>query len=101
MGVHLKVKELFTFLVDFDGGTFISQHQAGSLSAAILSWVETFDFSVFTDVSKKDWSNLIAQVHEPDKQPVAVNGLKNTWCASYLVGGRILIVHIVNTVEGT
>jgi hypothetical protein len=95
------VKELFTLLVDLDGGTFISQHQEEGLKAAILSWAESFDFHVISDLTEKDWSNLIAQVNEPDNQPVAVNGLKNVWCSSYLVGSRLLIANIVSTVEST
>jgi hypothetical protein len=30
-----------------------------------------------------------------------VNGLKNVWCSSYLVGSRLLIANIVSTVEST
>ncbi|WP_331345886.1 hypothetical protein [Cellvibrio sp. UBA7661] len=95
------MKELFTFLVDFDGGTFISQYQEESLQAATLSWAEKLDSQVFPDITEKAWSDLIAQVNEPDNQPVAVSGLKNVWCSSYLVGSTVLIVHIVSTIECT
>jgi hypothetical protein len=101
MGECLKLNNLFSFIADFDGGTFISQHRKENLNAALLSWAKNSGFCASAELTRNDLSNLLTQINDTDKQPIAISEMENVWCSSYLVGGRLLVVHIVHTVEST
>jgi hypothetical protein len=86
---------LYTVLLDFKGGTYVSQCRATSPSAAIRKWARELQTDAISGIGKLGKSQLIDDVQSDD--PVALEGLSNTWCHSALVRGHLALINIVQT----
>ena len=86
---------LYTFFLEYRGGTYVSQVRARSSPLAIKAWVGKFmDLNVprMGTRSKSDLAETILR-----DAPTALNGLKNTWCSSALVRGHLALIHFTQT----
>jgi hypothetical protein len=86
---------LFTLIVEFDGGTYISQFRARSPQRAAANYaahlVGTKGMS--TPAIRKRLATCLSQ-----ERPVAIQGVRNVWCCSASIGKKLALVNIVATV---
>ena len=85
---------LFTVILEFDGGTYISQFQATSPDDAA---VKHADYLVglkgmSTPANRRRLSDCLSL-----ERPVAIEGLRKVWCCSASVRGKFALVNIVAT----
>lgn len=86
---------LFTFIMDYRGGTYIRQVNAPSLTKALRHWANTFDQ---TEVKHLGISGKRALIKASAKDsPVPIDGTKNAWCFTAIVGGHLALANIVKT----
>ncbi len=85
----------FTFLVEFRGGTYISQYKAINLTEALFLWANNVDVPVFTN---KIQERIKEKIKEEDFFPIAVKTVDNVWCTSYVIFRSLLLLNIVETV---
>ena len=87
---------LFTFFLDFDGGTYITQ-VAGTLEEACEKWFSTGVQNVdeLDDADKVELTRSFT-----NDELIRVDGVKNVWCLSGLVKERLALLHIVQTESG-
>lgn len=85
---------LFTVILEFDGGTYISQLQATSAYNAAAKHAARL-------IGNKQVSTLVNRRRLADalsvEQPVVIEGVRNVWCCSASVGKRFALVNIVAT----
>ncbi|WP_126420287.1 hypothetical protein [Asticcacaulis excentricus] len=85
---------LYTIVVEFRGGTYISQVYADSEMAAVKAWAglmaERQDLGRMTD----RFINSILLDHQPSLL-TPLDGLKNVWCFSALVGRTGLLGNLI------
>ncbi len=85
---------LFTVILEFDGGTYISQFQASSADEVAVKHADHL-------VSLKRMSTLTNRRRLADnlleERPVAIKGLRKVWCCSASVRGKLALVNIVAT----
>jgi hypothetical protein len=85
---------LFTVVLEFGGGTYISQFKAASAHAAAVKHaahlIDIKDMS--TPSARKRLSDLLSI-----EQPIATQGIRNVWCCSASVGRKFALVNIVAT----
>ncbi|WP_455499042.1 hypothetical protein [Coprobacter sp.] len=86
--------ERYTFIAEYRGGTYTSQYDAENLENGLKLWAENLDLKYFSK-SKKE--KIIAETKDTDLFPVELDGIKNTWCRSYLGGKFYLLLNIVKT----
>lgn len=86
---------LFTFILDFDGGTYISQIEARSFEAAPAVWAASLVPGEVRGMGEASIRELRAAVEKDS--PVQLEGLVQAWCVSALVRGRLALVHMVET----
>jgi hypothetical protein len=86
---------IFTLIVDYDGGTYISQWSATSPKRALVKWARSFDFSVIPRV-KNSWLEDL-RTHIARERPVRISGTKAVWCESGALGNKLMIINIVRT----
>jgi hypothetical protein len=83
-------RELFTFILDYKGGTYISQVRS-TLGDACEEWIR--------GLAEPELNNhkpeLITEVQS--QTPTPIDGLLNIWCVSALLQGELALVHIVKT----
>jgi hypothetical protein len=85
--------ELYTFFLDFDGGTYIAQVK-GPLRDAVELWLRT-ELEKIDALSQTGRMELIESV--ASDEPAVVDSMKNVWCLSGLANGRLALVHVVKT----
>lgn len=85
----------FTFIADYKGGTYISQHTAKTLEEALDSWINNVDF--FTDKQLKSFKKNIK--YGDKEYPTKLDSLSNVWCTCYIVLGTLLLLNIIETAK--
>jgi len=86
---------LFTFGLEFDGGTHISQFRATSLFRA----VEEYGAQLLRDkaVAKLAVRRRLSEALSAEN-PVAIKGVRNVWCCSVSIGKKLALLNVVATV---
>ncbi len=85
---------LFTFVLDYCGGTYLSQVESEDFTAAPRRWANELNFGKGAQSVKTQLMPLIDL-----ETPVPVEGLVNTWCLTFTVQNKLAIVHYCQTVE--
>ena len=85
---------LFTFVLEFDGGTHISQLRATSLFRA----VEEYGAQLLRDkaVAKLPVRRRLSEALSAEN-PVAIKGMRNVWCCSASIGKKLALLNVVAT----
>ena len=95
MATTIGVMPLFTVVLEFDGGTYISQfrarsaHRAAANCAAHLVGIN----GMSTLANRKRLASCLSR-----ERPVAIQGVRNVWCCSASIGKKLALVNIVATV---
>jgi hypothetical protein len=91
----MGIMALFTVLLEFDGGTYISQFHATSPHNAALKHAAHV-------IANKEMSSLVTRRRLADRlsleRPVAIEGVRNVWCCSASIGRKFALVNIIATV---
>ena len=88
---------LFTVLMEFKGGTYLSQLRAPSPDAALEKWargLEVKNIEGMTAAIKRQFVEWL-----PEARPTAVAGLKSTWCSGFVARTSSALVHIFRTTD--
>jgi hypothetical protein len=88
---------LYTFIMEYEGGTYISQVMASSPKSACVKWAESLDASGIYRFSETGKSILVEEMKK--EFPVAIKGVLNTWFSSALILGKRANINLVQTVE--
>jgi hypothetical protein len=87
---------LFTFYLEYKGGTYISQVRAQSYKSAPTIWAEKLDTTVISQPEKDFKIKLLKSVEE--EIPIPIEGISKTWCCSLLHLNNAL-AHFTQTSE--
>jgi hypothetical protein len=85
----------YTLIMDYLGGTYISQASGASPELALLRAVKELDVSGVQGLGTKTKESLIRQLKED--APTPLTGLQNVWCISAEVGGHLVLMNLVQT----
>lgn len=87
---------LYTLIIDFDGGTYITQGEATNPSEAPKNCIINWDISDIPDIlTEQDKSIILANIMETDFVPL--RGMKNIWSSSIELHQHFLILNLVKT----
>lgn len=88
---------LYTFIMGFQGGTYLSQVYAVNEYAAIRTWIrQTHTSPQIVGFDEQDKEKLIIEDFE-DNEPVLISGFVNTWCIAPLIKRTLAMVHFIKT----
>ena len=85
---------LFTVVLEFGGGTYVSQFKAASAHAAAVKHASHL-ISIKGMGTPSDRQRLADRLSR--EQPVPIHGIRNVWCCSGSVGRKFALVNIVAT----
>jgi hypothetical protein len=88
---------LFTFILGYRGGTYISQVEAEEVKRALSKWVDEVDLDVMFGLTNRSREHFRASFTEFEFHPVAISEVLNVWCVSTVVRGKFASVNIVKT----
>ena len=86
---------LYTFIMDYKGGTYISQVNASSVKTACKEWAENLEVSEIANFEIKGKEILIREMKS--KEPVALEGLENVWFVSALIFNNLAAINLIKT----
>jgi hypothetical protein len=86
---------LYTFLMDFKGGTYIRQIKASSPKFACVEWAKSLDTSKIVGLGKKGRNYLVEEMK--NETPTPINQTVNAWCTTALIRGNIAIITLIRT----
>lgn len=85
---------LFTVLLEFDGGAYISQLRAASVGKAIRKYAAQLPDR--DGIAKGPARRRIADALSAE---VAIDGARNVWCCSVVVTNKLVLMNIVQTAD--
>lgn len=88
---------LYTFFLDYQGGTYISQVHAQTHSEAPKIWIKELDWTSIPKVERKFRNKLLSEIEL--EKPIEIEGLNKTWCLSPTIADNLALVHFTQTVE--
>ena len=86
---------LYTFIMEYAGGTYISQIKAASPKAAVGRWARELPPDEIPDFGPASKARLLREVEAEVLAPV--EGLSNVWCVAALIRGNLALINFVQT----
>lgn len=83
----------YTFIAEFRGGTYISQHRASHILKALELWGMSLDTSIYTQRIITKLQNEI-----DEEKPTPIKDVDSVWCCSFSLYNSFLLLNIVETV---
>lgn len=86
--------KLFTFFLDYLGGTYVSQVESRSYEGAPEIWLNQIDVSAISGAP----ADFVMKISESfDLPPILLEGIRNTWCLSGTVDDNLALIHFTQT----
>ena len=86
--------QLYTFFMEYRGGTYIAQITE-TLKNAPVRWAEELEVSQIQGFETPDREELVSAMKVDE--PMRIQGLTNVWCVTALIGAEMAIIHFVET----
>jgi hypothetical protein len=88
---------LYTFFLDYKGGTYISQVRAASPPKAAEVWSRKLKQTAIQGMGDRSKERLAQELC--NDVPIPINGLERTWCSTALIQGHLVLIHLIETAE--
>ncbi len=85
----------YTLIMDYIGGTYISQVSAPSPKAAMVKAAKKLEVSEIQGLGIRTRERLVQQVTEDP--PVPLTGVQNVWCTIADLRGHHVLMNLVQT----
>ena len=92
-------KYMYTYVVDFRGGTYCSQVKANNIIESLTNWIEEINKSQ-TEIKflgRKTILELKQIIKEENNQPTQLNDLKNIWYTLFSTKAGVFHINIIKT----
>jgi hypothetical protein len=100
--LHTNERVLYTFVMEYRGGTYMAQVYARGVADALKTWAAALDTAAIGGFSPQRKVELIDDISEElshGQKPTLLDGLVNAWCTSALTSGGVALINIVATKE--
>ncbi|MEZ4799621.1 MAG: hypothetical protein R2809_07590 [Flavobacteriales bacterium] len=88
---------LYTFIMEFKGGTYISQVIADNEEKACNQWAESLNIDEIEGFGIRAKQALFVELKNEEATPIMNN--KNIWMMGVDLLGHYSVIHIIKTVE--
>jgi hypothetical protein len=85
----------YTVIMEYAGGTYISQVNTPSEKSACVKWAQKLNASEIRRLGLRGKESLIQQMK--DESPVPLTGTVNAWCTGALIRGKSALINLVQT----
>lgn len=98
MQKEIDKSSLYSIIMYYQGGTYISQIKAKEIKKALILWINNLDISIIENFSNEDKKKL--QNLAIEEVPILIDGTENIWYTDFLLGKNYMYAHIIKT-EGS
>lgn len=88
---------LFTIIVDYRGGTYLSQVVARSVAQALSRWADTLDATALGGLPAKSLPGFVHELKDEGRDAAPISGLVGVWCITLSVDDCLALIHVVET----
>jgi len=92
-----KRMSVYTFIMDYDGGTYVSQVRSSSPIGAARKWAQSFDTRGVEGIGEASKLQMVNELNSGFEEPVPLEGMLNTWCIHFVLRGKSALVNFVKT----
>lgn len=95
---------LYTFIANYDGGTYISQVTAPDPKSAVFAWAQALEVAAIPGFGDKSKQDLLCELHQDEEDEILytpLDGLAKVWCVTPVVRGKLMLVNFVETSTNT
>jgi len=84
---------LYTFVIEFLGGTYVHQARGESPERALRAWLR------LSGENEVEWTTYRPELMRAllDKPAVPIEGCQNVWCMSGMAGEHLFLIHIIGS----
>jgi hypothetical protein len=86
---------LYTIILDWEGGTYISQERAHSHEDALKKWARDLDTDPIESFGPSSHKQLVSSLKGDPSTPL--DGLVNAWCQDAVLNGKLALINVVRT----
>ncbi|MCJ7935367.1 MAG: hypothetical protein MUW56_17505 [Chryseobacterium sp.] len=90
-------KNLYTVIMYYQGGTYISQVMAKGIKDALIVWTRELDISIIEELN--DNNKKLLQELAVKEMPSLIDGMTNIWYTDFLLSDNYMHAHIIKTNE--
>jgi hypothetical protein len=91
----MNTKKKWTCVLEFCGGTYVRQTHATSPEEVLGAVLRKVDLGKIPNIKPESMQELREHANEGGGNPVRVKGMRGVYCATLLVGRRLLMAHII------
>ncbi len=93
--------DLYTFFMEFRGGTYISQVEATSERQAVKRWADQLNPQEVQDFDEQSKEQLIMDIPEmiEEEMVASVDSLENVWSFTYQFPKGFAFINFVKTMD--
>jgi hypothetical protein len=89
---------LYTVILEYDGGTYISQVRASDETEAVKAWAKVFWEENYIPKTSRYLANAVYKEIQNDWiKPIALSGVVAVWCLTASFRRKIALLNIVKT----
>jgi len=92
--------DLYTLIIDYKGGTFISQCSSSSKDDALYHGVLNWDISEIQDVISGNARNVLLEDIE-NEDLIPLTGVTNVWSCSLFCCKQLMLINLIATKKDT
>lgn len=91
----MNKKKLYTLLIEYEGGSYLSQGKAFSPKEGVLACVQNQNISAINGLKESHREDFISEIQEDTATPV--KSLKNVWCFCVTIKKETALLTLVQT----
>lgn len=88
---------IYTFILDFRGGTYLHQAKAENKDEALELWANQLPTSQILHIGQASKQKLIESLPDIKKELVSIESLRNVWFFDFLFKTGYAVIHIIKT----
>ena len=90
---------LFTFILEFNEGTYIKQIESNSAENASRKWAKEIINEPIKELGPAGKKLIIQEMKNRNNDIVPVSYMKNVWSTTFLINGKLALLNIVKTIR--
>jgi len=91
---------LYTLIIDYKGGTYITQSVSNNRNIAPSECIKIWDTNDIEPIINDEVKNEIL-LQLKNEELIPLKGLKNVWCGTITINEELMIINLVKTDNAT
>ena len=93
------VAQLFTFICEIGGGTYIAQASGSNVEDAVRKWALQIPHEIWAgNLAERVSAKVIDDLEGGECPPTPLEGVSGVWCVTGLIDDSSFFINIVETV---